>query len=67
MDIQLIITIAGIILNVGVIYGVLKANMKTMEDKVNELQTTIYKFGERMNSSERDIAGIKAVCDERHK
>lgn len=67
MNIQIIITGIGIILNIGVIYGVLKTNTKFMEIKLSELQKTMDKFGERLGTAEGDIKSSKAVCEERHK
>ena len=61
------ITIGGIVLNAGVIYGISKNSMMNVVKSVSKIETTLEKFGSRIGKTEADIQSIEAVCEERHR
>jgi hypothetical protein len=60
------ITVGGIILNAGIIYGILKTTMTNMSTNVEKMEKTVSRFGERLGKAEGDIQSRSAVCEVRH-
>ncbi len=67
LNYSIIFTVAGILIQSGILLGVYKTSMKNIKESVIKIEGTLEKFGCRLGKAEGKIETNKGVCEERHK